>query len=247
MGALAWLLPVLALLIGGTITAGLGYFAYRIHARRQMLVNMPVTRIEDLEPGPAKVKARVVATGKLLRTPMHEHECVFYRFVVNQRHVYDKVENVVTDEGCVAVRLEDATGEARIDLSEAKVALQSKDRRSSNEFREAPEYVRDLLRDRYGVSSRGVLFNKALTCIESWLENDGRVVVVGEVRRGKDGTPVFRAGATPLVVCEGSDSEHLKAPYLLQLLICLFGVLFAATATLMAVVFSGFIAALLSR
>jgi hypothetical protein len=84
MAMLIWILPVLAVLLDGAVAAIPIYFAVRFHRRGSAVANMEVTPVDKLQPGPAKIKARVVAREELLFSPMGRHPCVYYRFLVRE-------------------------------------------------------------------------------------------------------------------------------------------------------------------
>ena len=219
MSMLIWILPVVVVLIGGAIAAIPIFFAVRLHRRGSAVAHMRVTPVDKLKPGPAKIKARVRAREELLVSPMGRHPCVYYRFQVRELRSTggphgggQAWHTVVDDSRSIDVILEDDTGEARIDLRDAKVVLKTGKTVNSGTFNDPPENLRQLLQRRYGKSTRGLLFNKRMQYFETILPDEARVIVVGEVEPDSDGVPELCKGDVPLLVGDRED-EQLRTPY----------------------------------
>jgi hypothetical protein len=249
---LIWLLPVLVALVGGAIAAIPIYFAVRFHRRGSAVAGMQVTSVDKLKPGPAKIKARVRAREELLVSPMGRHPCVYYRFQVRELRQTggphgggQAWHTVVDDSRSIDLILEDDSGKAQIDLRDAEVVLKTGKTVNSGTFDDPPESLRQLLQRRYGRSTKGLLFNKRMSYIETILPDEAKVVVVGEVEPDRDGTPVFRKGDVPLLVGDREDNQ-LRTPYRRKAIYCwvgagvvLFGTaLFTVGAVMFALFFS---------
>jgi hypothetical protein len=247
MALLIWILPVLVLLGGAGLAAISISFALRFQRRGGEVANMRVTSIDKLKPGPAKIKARVCAREDLLTSPMGHHPCVYFRFIVREARGggrQRRVETVIDDAQAIDVVLDDGTGTAEIDLGRAEVVLQATQRQSSGAFKDPPQELRDLMSRRYGKSTNFLFFNRALTYIESFLTDQTRIVVVGEVERRPDGALEFRGGNVPLIVGDRDDNQ-LRTPYRRKAFWCWIsaGVLVFLTLSLTfaAVVVAGFV------
>jgi hypothetical protein len=227
---LIWLLPVLVVLIGGAIAAIPIYFAVRFHRRGAAVANMEATMVDKLKPGPAKIKARVRAREELLVSPMGRHPCVYYRFQVRELRQTGGGPHgggytwytVVDDSRSIDLILEDDTGKAGIDLRDAEVVLKTGKTVNSGTFNDPPESLRQLLQRRYGRSTKGLLFNKRMSYVETILPDEAKVIVVGEVEPNSKGVPVFRKGDVPLLVGDRED-DQLRTPYGRKAVYCWIG------------------------
>jgi hypothetical protein len=231
---MAWVLPVGILVFGGMIAAiPIGFGVY-FHRRAAAIGAMRITRIANLRSGIAKIKARVLARERLLRSPLSGQPCVYYRFTVEearsggyygakgQPNTYTYRETVIDDAQAIDVLLEDETGQADVDLQAAEVTLKSEQTRHSGLFHDPPERLKRVLQERYGKSTRGLLFNKSMSYTELFLQDGATVVVVGEVVAGRGGRPQLVGGAVPLMVSD-KGSKKVGSPYRRRALYCYWG------------------------
>jgi hypothetical protein len=234
---LAWACPGCVVVFGLLAALVPALFALYFHRRAAHLADMRPTHVAALSPGPRKIKARVVAQEPLLSSPMERRPCVYYRFVVAERQqISGPVSygggrygagpamawvNVVDDVEAINVLLEDDTGQVDVNLYEAEIVGKSAEKTSSV-FEDPPERLKRLLRDRYGKSTRGLLFNKTMSFTETVLADGARVVVVGEVKDGRNGLEL-RRGSVPLIVSD-KGRKGLGAPYHRKAMYCWIGV-----------------------
>jgi len=255
----AWACPgcvVVFGLLAASVPAG---FAIYFHRRAARLAEMRPTRVADLTAGPAKAKARVVARDEPLTSPMGRQPCVYYRFVVQERQQISGGVNygggrygtpatgwvdVVNDVEAVNVWLEDDTGRLDINLYEAEIVGKSAEKTSSV-FEDPPERLKALLRNRYGKSTRGLLFNKTMSFTETVLADGARVVVVGDVKEGRNGLEL-RRGSVPLIVSD-KGRKGLGAPYHRKATYCWIGVAFLLVATTVLSFIFGSLGAMLAQ
>ena len=79
----SFVLPFLLLPLGGVLYAAYKLVGYRRKAR---LVNdTKQSRIESLREGYRRIKGTIVAREKVLRSPLNNTRCVYYRFKVEDR------------------------------------------------------------------------------------------------------------------------------------------------------------------
>src|SRR5262245_51435565 len=201
MQYIGFLCPLFFLFVGLVVSGLLAYFAIRRQRRTAALAETPFSKVGRLGRGPrqlCKVRGRVFAQQELIRSPLSRRDCVYYRFVVQEQRTHHSKHgshttwvNVVDDKQSVAVHLEDDTGSINIPLDEAEVVLKSAQSQKSGMFNDPPERLRRLLAERYGRSTKGLLFNKTMRYTESVLEDGANVIVAGEVADGRRG-PIFR-------------------------------------------------------
>lgn len=67
------------LLLAGTVILGL--YAQR-NMRSASLLQRPLCRVDELRPGCRKIRGKIAAIGKSLRSPVANRECVYYRLRV---------------------------------------------------------------------------------------------------------------------------------------------------------------------
>jgi hypothetical protein len=251
MGLLCFLFPVLILILGTLVSVIPAYFAVRNRRRAALIKDMRPRRLKKLQPGIAKVRARVIAQEDLLRSPLGRHPCVYYKFTVAEqrstggsgRHGGGGTywHTVVDDTDSLDVVLEDETGQAEIDLREAEIVLESQEYQTSGVFNDPPERLKDLLRNRYGKSTKGLFFNKSMQFWETILSDGAEVVVVGEVELDRDGIPEFRRGDIPLILSDKGD-RALASHYQRKAMWCWVGMGFVLFISLVLTGFSGCVA-----
>ena len=252
---LAWACPGCVVVFGLLAMSIPACFALYFHRRAAQLADMRPCAVGDLTSGPAKIKARVVARDELLTSPMGRQPCVYYRFVVSERqqvgaYPYNRATpatawvEVVNDVEAVNVTLEDDTGRVEINLYEAEIVGKSAEKTSSV-FEDPPERLKALLRNRYGKSTRGLLFNKTMSFTETVLADGARVVVVGEVKEGRNGLEL-RRGSVPLIVSD-KGRKGLGAPYHRKAMYCWIGVAFLLVATTVLSFIFGSLASMLAQ
>jgi HEAT repeat protein len=217
MQYIGYLCPVLFLLLGLGVSGLLAYFAIRTQRRSAALAETPFSKVERLGRGPqqlCKVRGRVFAQEELIRSPLSRRDCVYFRFVVQEQRTHHSKHgahttwvNVVDDKQSIAVHLEDDTGAVRIPLDEAEVVLKSAQSQKSGMFNDPPERLRRLLEERYGRSTKGLLFNKSLRYTESVLEDGANVIVVGEADKDRDGMVFHKNEQVGLIVSDKSDEQ----------------------------------------
>jgi hypothetical protein len=251
---LAWGCPGCIVIFGLLAAAIPACFAIYFHRRGAKLADMRPTAITDLTSGPAKVKARVVARDELLSSPMGRQPCVYYGFVVSERQQISygsrsggpahAFVDIVNDVEAVNVWLEDDTGRLDINLYEAEIVGKSAEKTSSV-FEDPPERLKALLRNRYGKSTRGLLFNKTMSFTETVLADGARVVVLGEVKDGRNGFEL-RRGSVPLIVSD-KGKKGLGAPYHRKAMYCWIGVAFLLVATTVLSIIFGALGSMLAQ
>ena len=248
---MGWICPAIVFLVGALVAAIPTLFAVLFYRRAAAVAGMRLTRVGNLRRGVVKVKGRVVAQESLLTSPLGRRPCVYYRFVVEEmRRTGGSVrsgggsywETVIDDKQGLDVLIEDETGQVEVRLEEADVELKSEQSQTTGTFDEPPERLRRVLEDRYGRSTRGLLFNRTLRYTETSLEDGARVVAVGAVEGGRGGVARLASGSVPLMVSD-KGAKKLGGPYRRRALYCLVGagviLLFFGFLTFMAADISG--------
>ena len=241
------LLAILGLLFAGLMAAGvLGFFAYQKRGRRVRPAKVVNCRVADLRDGVCRVKGRLVAREELLKAPLTGKPCVYYRFRVDQAYEVrswtttygaetssrrDAWQQLIEDARRVAVKLEDDTGKAYLDLEEAEIdSVARSEEGIFDTSKEAGLKFDLMLQKRYGestladrrrisaaYSSRSSRHTQGremprAKALEEIIENKVAVIVVGEVETREGGPPRFRPVDYPLIVTTKPRRAVLPTP-----------------------------------
>ncbi len=221
MQYLGFLCPLFFLFVGLAVSGLLAFFAIRTRRRAAVMEETPFTKVARLGRGQepvCKVRGRVFAHDELIRSPLSRRDCVYYHFMVEEKHTsstgtgkdhrtHNYWVNVVDDKQSVAVSVEDDTGAVSVSLEEAEVVLKSTEALESGTFCDPPERLRRLLHDVYGRSTKGLLFNKQMRYTETVLVDGANVIVVGEAVEGRRGMGLRKSKEVGLIVSDKSDKQ----------------------------------------
>ncbi len=203
----------LLLTVVGVVTALFIWALVGARRRARVILDAPLCKAEDLPKGFAKMRGRIQAVDEddLLESPMTRTLCVYYKLKVEElrnagRSTY--WATIVTDVKDVRAIVSDRTGEAHIDLYEAKLLpMPTESVRCGGLFGASPPSFEERLQRRYGFSVMGLLFHKTMRYTETVIDDGLTVVVAGEVKWTKDGEPRFRKSEVLPVTVARSESE----------------------------------------
>ena len=218
MPLLLLLIPVLGVLVLEII------FIYKATAnkkRAKLLACTPITKVAALGQGPAKVQGRIVIFDKPLPGPLSGRPCVYYQFQVEEKKTRHGPpphggggsfwKTVVNDIQTIPCGLDDGTGIAGLDLRGAEMVLSVGAQMRSGFFKDAPPELERLLKERYGRSSKGLIFNKGMRYTETLLEDDDPVLVLGAAEHTPKGNYQFSKGDGPFIVSNKSEGVLLSS------------------------------------
>jgi hypothetical protein len=214
------------------------------HGRRARLVrNTPLTPIDQLYSGPAKVQGRAVVLAPPLDAPLSRKPCIYYRFVVYERRTQSHGKGsssywktVIDDAQHIPCGVEDSTGVAEVRLGEAQLLLTPGAEMRSGFLNTASPDLEDMLRRRYKFSTQGWVFNKTLRYTETTIEEGDALFVLGNVETvGK--FPRFGKGDYPFLVATRTEAEVLSRFRGYMVLFWVLAALVIAGAVLLARVF----------
>jgi hypothetical protein len=220
---LALIVPAVIVLIAFAGTGALTFFMIKARNRIKLIAAAPLCKADQLITGLAKMRGKIVALDRedLLTSPMSKTVCVFFRFLVQEERSrtvtsYQNGRNVtrterywhtvVDDIQAVPAAVQDKTGEALVDLKVAELTLQAMQARSGT-FNSLPADMERMLQRRYGVSGKGLIFNKNMRYTESVVEEGAKVFVVGDCKVRKNGSASFFRGDNPLLVTDRNEDE----------------------------------------
>jgi hypothetical protein len=167
------------------------FFAARSNLRKaKRIEDTPTSPIRNVSEGFVEVKGRVRGKGQL-ESPLSKKACVYYRFHVEEhvrRGKNSYWRTVVDDKQDAGCLLEDASQAAiGVNLLAAELVLEPDNHAKSGLFNDAPAELEATLHERYGKTSQGWVFNKAMRYTETMLEEGDEVYVLGTaVRRGSE-------------------------------------------------------------
>ncbi|HEX5272513.1 MAG TPA: GIDE domain-containing protein, partial [Gemmataceae bacterium] len=199
------------------------FFAVKARNRLKLIEAAPLCKADQLITGLAKMKGKIVALDEddLLTSPMTKTACVYYRFLVEEERTRTVTSyqngrsvtrterywhTVIDDIQAVPSAVQDKTGEALVDLRAAELTLEAM-RATSGTWNSVPANLERTLQKRYGVSTKGLIFNKNMRYTESVIEPDTKVFVVGDCKVGKSGSTKFYKGDNPLLVTDKNEEE----------------------------------------
>jgi hypothetical protein len=225
----ALIVPGVIVLFGLILGGALSFFAIKARNRLKLIESAPMCKADELITGLAKMKGKIIAMDEedLLTSPMSKTTCVYYRFLVQEERTrtvtsYQNGRNVtrterywhtvVDDIQTVPSAVQDKTGEAMVELREAELTLEAM-QATSGTFNSLPANLERMLQKRYGVSGKGLIFNKNMRYTETVLEPGAKVFVVGDCKIKKSGNASFYKGDNPLLVTDKNEEElvgHFK-------------------------------------
>jgi hypothetical protein len=161
------------------------FFVYKAAANRKranLIAGTPLTHVGALAAGRAKVQGRAVAFSEPLAAPLSGRSCVYFRFKVEEKRTHARGphggggsywKTVIDDVQSVACGVDDGTGIAGVNLAEAEVVLGPGTQTRSGFWNDAPPELERVLRECYGRSSQGLIFNKGMRYTETRIEEGG--------------------------------------------------------------------------
>src|SRR4051812_44701669 len=139
--------------------------AHKLTRTLRRMRESPSLRVADARPGLLELNGTVQPTADVLKGPITARACVFWRFVVEERKTQTvtvggrpmfrtRWVSLVDDRAHVPCRLKDDSGEVGLELGGAEMVLTNTVHTLSGPFRDVPVELEQLLRDRYGKSTK---------------------------------------------------------------------------------------------
>jgi hypothetical protein len=205
----------MAFLIALLLFVGAGgcfFMGRKKHHIHQLMVNTETSSVEALTQGPCEVQGQIDSIGSPFISPWTQQRCVYYDFQVEERRSRRRGNTTstywadyITDLQAQPFTVSDQSGSVEINPGDVDFRVRTDARERSGFGDDASSELQALLRDRYGASTQGWVFNKTLRYSENVLAVGDTVYVFGEVRR--QGDKLFiGSGLMPLIVAE--DGEH---------------------------------------
>lgn len=178
-------IAVVALLIRSTIVNSPGGLeAWQVKRRHRRTLPRPIGALPENELG--QITGRVAAFERTLTAPLSGRPCVYYALVVLEyRATTKRWRACVNERRGASFVLEDLTGKAIIDPSNAQLALDF-DHAERLGYFDSPTDVQQAILDRHGVRAEGILFTKRLRFHEALVEVGDEVAAIGAGIREPD-------------------------------------------------------------
>ncbi len=190
------------------------YFSRNRATQKKMakIKEHPTTTIAELQSGVNEIQGRVSEESTTVVAPMSQTECVWYSFIIEQRHQKNDWKTVVKESRCGEFFVEDGSGTCQIDLNDADLIVDADIRTSSSMFDEPNRIERQVLKD---FSDRGEL-KEALVSYNNYRYTETRLEVgdqfyaLGYAFVSNNSRPVFRSlKSEPLIVSDKSEFSLL--------------------------------------
>lgn len=205
------------LIVAGILAAIGGFVLWRGVLAKQkvkVITDTPTSQVSRIRPGIVEVKGKVRCGGPPVQSPMTGQNCVYFRFHVEEyRKNYNNkggswrtVINDIKQAGCI---LSDGTGDVRVNLLEAELLLKPDHHAKSGTFNDAPPELEATLQ-RYGNSSQGFIFNKAMRYTETVLHEGDEVYALGTASPHQSGGYQLSKGTDFFIVSDESEEQVLS-------------------------------------
>jgi len=172
----------------GSFLGLIGYFSWRnsepekIKRALRKAARWPIAELPENTHG--RIVGRARAVEKTLTSPLTGRTCVYYVVQVNKGDGKAK-EMLFRESKGVPFMIEDDTGRALVDPSDSQITLEF-DRATASGYFDPATPVEQALLERYGIASKGWVFNKVLDYSESVIEIGETVAVLGSGIREPD-------------------------------------------------------------
>jgi len=215
--------------------------ALRNGRRARLIARTAALEVSRLDDGVAKVRGQAVALSGALTAPLSGKACVYYRFRAEEQRRHASPhggstywKTVVDDAQSVPCGVDDGTGIVAVSLAEAELVL-ARDRQARSGFwNSAPPELEEMLRQRYGRSSRGWIFNKTMRYSETLIEEGDDLLVLGTAEATPGGNWQLVRGEAPLIVTDRGEASLLSSYRTAAFLWWLLAVLVLAVVSLIA-------------
>lgn len=181
-------LYLVILLIVGAIALVAWYFSKGNRLKRQLRAARPWPIAELPEDTLGKITGQARVLGGTLVGPLTGRACLYYVATVQERRSNGRSSywrTIISESAGVPFMLEDGTGRALVDPTNADVALEFDGNSSSGTFHDADPRQEAFLA-RHGKKSTGWIFNKGLRYREAMIEVGETIAVMGSGVREPD-------------------------------------------------------------
>ena len=156
---------------------------------RRTLRKTPTKRIQDLRDDElGKVVGRARGVGTTLASPLFGRRCVYFVAIVEEHRSSGKSsywKTIIRETRGVPFMLEDSSGRALVDASNARIAIDFDAKSQSGTF-DDPNEMENAFLARHCEKGQGWVFNRALRYREAVIEEGETIAVLGAGTREPD-------------------------------------------------------------
>jgi hypothetical protein len=204
--------PVLVFAALALVCAACAWLAFargRVRwAQARLVLDTPTSRVRNLRDGFVELEGKARTDGDLVSSPLSGRRGVYVEILVEE-HVRRRKSSywrtVVDDVRTNGLVLDDGSGRARIEVSEAERHFEVDERSRSGFLNDAPPEVEAALQQHYGTSSVGLVFNKSMRYRETVIADGDPLYVIGTARREGGGWRIGCGDAGPHALFVVSD------------------------------------------
>lgn len=200
------------MIVPGIMAGTLGWESIRLlregrRIRHKMRRAKP-TRIRDVQECWAAVQGRIVPTAECVVAPWGHRPCVHFSLVVDQHVRKGTWKTLVEDQEWAPCAVDDGSGRLELDLTEAKLELETDVWLRPRLRRDMDPQLRQLLEVEYGVPTRTWLGTfRRVRLRQTVLEPNDPVYIIGWTTPSLPGSPGRIEGREggPLLVSDGDE------------------------------------------
>ena len=176
----------------------------------KLIEDTPTSPIGKVMGGLAEIKGKIISIDTPIIAPLSKKPCVYLHLIIEELRRSGKNSRWVTIKETRRVRhfeLDDGTGRALVELTQAQVDFEVDSHRSSGFLSDAPPDFKEVLAT-YGLSAQGFLFNNNYRCSETILEEGDELYILGEPDMKGD-KPFFNGSQGQTFFVSDKDEETL--------------------------------------
>lgn len=199
------------------LTLGQIYILYNLSKQRKRYLQIKKTETINIssltENGFYEIKGRAKSLGhNNLYSPLSKKKCVYFHFIVEEERRRSKSTTmtvVIDDKSKNNFLIQDETGEAIIQPENADIYLENDKYTTSGTFNSASPEIENVLKS-YGISSKGLIFNKSMTYYEKYIEEDDNLYIIGDMELDKENKPTFQTISNQLFISDKNENSLLS-------------------------------------
>jgi len=152
--------------------------------QKRLIENIPTSKIRSLAMGLVEIYGKVVSwQGTMLKSPMTNRDCVYYKYTIEEYRSSGKHSHWVTikkDEGSLHFNLKDETGMVLVNPKGAKIDIPRDFEYKSGFGTDPPKTVQRFLKiNNLRFEGRLFGFNKTMRFRESFIEPSDKLYIMG--------------------------------------------------------------------
>lgn len=205
--------------IGGVGLFNWGFGRFR---RLQLVRDTPTQKIRSMSMGTVEVKGDAGVVSQKFQTPITNTECVYYEYKVEEYQSdgddshWETIDSGKTSE---PIGVDDGTGAAVVEVSEAEVELPDEDYQEKLDGgEEPPQHIQEFIDQNDNVKEGNnemlTIFDNDRRFTEYYIQPGDHLYVFGyaEEERREDGTsyPVIKDGNAPMFYVTDKTEEYLR-------------------------------------